>query len=102
MANSAELIRALNQMRRQERARTRLGVAGERPAIAARMGVGEASADDDTGIASPLSENARTYSATVQTITSADGLFSLDYAPVTDIAMVDAQGRVVDFVYTDE
>lgn len=53
------------------------------------------------GIASPLTETAgnRAYHSTDATMVSSDGMFTLQYRPVSVIEMTDANGAAVTFNY---
>ena len=99
MANPRALGEAIIRLIPETPAQARLPKAEGRPPIAAAMGIGEP--DALAGIASPLTEVGRTLGQ-IKTLTSPDGLFTLEYQDPTQIAMSDAAGQAVVFNYADD
>lgn len=98
---------AIQSLQPQARGKGKLdGLAGGRPISGLRgSGIGSApatgaSVSSSAGIASPLTETdgTRTYHAN-QTLTSSDGLLTLEFAPVNQVTMTDANSAEVRMVY---
>jgi len=102
MANARDFSDGLDKIIPYKRQRPgRLGEPIARPGIAGGIGVGEPD-DEGDGIDSPLSETSRVHLSAPKTITSTDGLFVIEYAPVIQINMADASNRSVVFNYAEE
>lgn len=71
-----------------------------RPTIPAASGVGSVGAG--AGVASPFTEpdaNARTYHTTPRTVTSTDGVFTIEIQDIETVEMEDANGNAVEFEF---
>lgn len=71
-----------------------------RPAIPGVVGVG--AVGEAAGIASPLTEpdaNDRTFHTIPRTVTSTDGVFTVELRDIEKVEMNDANGNLVEFIF---
>lgn len=102
-------LNSLETAPRKRQALSRLEQRGARPATRGRGTVNlvPATGGGGGGIASPLTEPVdesgvplREYHPSM-TITSSDGLFTMELQPIKKLTMLDADGVTVDFIYAD-
>ena len=71
-----------------------------RPTITGVNGVG--GVGGDAGVASPLTEpdaDDRTFHATPRTVTSTDGVYTVELRDIQKVEMNDANGNLVEFIF---
>lgn len=95
----------LERLQRKKRGTGRLDPADTRGALPASSGIGYPGASSETGggtgaLASPLTETGRTLHPP-HTVTSSDGLFSLEFYPVNTITFEDTNAAEVQFVLAE-
>lgn len=102
-------LNSLETAPRKRQALSRLEQRGARPAMRGRGTVNlvPATGGGGGGVDSPLTEPVdesgvplREYHPSM-TITSSDGLFTMELEPIKKLTMVDASGRSIDFIYAD-
>ena len=105
--SSQDIKTAIQRLAEKRPGVVALDAAAAPPPVSEKTGLGSAARTDTSGgqgIASPLTETAyadRTWHAAVHTLTSTDGLFTIEYSCQESLTMTDANNSQVVLQFDD-